>query len=282
MINEISEEEMNALTNSIFVRYGVDFTCYEPKSLRRRIIRLMNRMDMSSIHELWIKFLREPDFKHVFMNEVSVGMTSMFRDPILWRKLRGRLNAEFRGQRSISVWHAGCSTGEEVYSFGILLKESEMIERSKALATDFNKDALEEARKGEYHRLKMIENETNYRIFNPSNTFTQYFTTDGKNDCMDNALTKHASFQYHNLITDPYPKGFDIIFCRNVMIYFDNAAKVKLLEKFYQSLNYGGYFVIGFFDTMSHLIDNDKFELVDSDAKIFKKVGKKQSSDFME
>jgi chemotaxis protein methyltransferase CheR len=263
---------MHSLTNGILVRYGVDFTCYEPKSLRRRIIRLMNRMELNSIHELWIKFLRDPEFKQVFMNEVSVGMTSMFRDPILWKKLRRRINTEFTGGRSLSVWHAGCSTGEEVYSLAILLKELEMIDRSKALATDFNNDAIEEARKGVYHKLKMIENETNYREFNPLDNFSQYFTTDGKYDSMDSSLTKHASFRHHNLITDPYPEGFDIIFCRNVMIYFDTDAKKKLLNRFYNSLNANGYFIIGFFDTMSHLIDDEKFELVDSDAKIFKKI----------
>lgn len=272
LIQEISEEEMNSLTQSILTRYGIDFTCYEPKSLRRRIIRVMNLYELPFVHELWVKFLRDPKFITIFMNEVSVGMTSMFRDPVLWKNLKTRMYNQFQTEKSISVWHAGCSTGEEVYSFGILLKELNMQERTKALATDFNVNAIDEAQKGIYHKIKMIENETNYRQYNPLRDFNSYYTTDGTLATMNPELIAHATFHYQNLITDPYSTGFDVIFCRNVMIYFDTAAKNKLLDKFYNSLKPGGYFILGFFDTMTHLIDNDRFSLIDDKAKIFRKV----------
>ena len=139
------------------------------------------------------------------------------------------------------------------------------------LKPEFNRDAIEEARNGIYHKIKMIENETNFRAVSPFHNFSKYYSTDGKYATMDPVLVKSATFGYQNLITDKFPEGFDIIFCRNVMIYFDNIAKLKLLEKFHVVLNPGGYFIIGFFDTMSHLMDNKKFELVDEEAKIFKK-----------
>lgn len=272
MVHDITDAEIASLTQSILVRYGIDFTCYEPKSLKRRIIRILNLFNLASSHELWVKFLRDHDFIHSFMNEISVGMTSMFRDPVLWQSIRERLRTEYRSKLSISIWHAGCSTGEEVYSFGILLKENQMMARTKALATDFNKNAIEEAKQGIYHKIKMIENESNYREFNPSGSFEQYYNSDGKHAAMHKELIRHTTFSYQNLITDPFQSGFDVIFCRNVMIYFDGQAKTKLLKKFYDALNPGGYFIIGFFDTMSHMIDNDKFRLVDDQAKIFQKV----------
>lgn len=274
MVQEITDEEMNSLTQSILTRYGIDFTCYEPKSLRRRIIRVLNRFDHPSVHSLWVHFLHHPDFVHDFMNEISVGMTSMFRDPILWKNLRARLVSEYAGKDMISVWHAGCSTGEEVYSLGVVLRETNLAGKTKALATDFNKDALKDAQKGVYHKIKMIENETNYRQFNPTRDFSKYYTVvDSHHVAMDPTLTAHTTFSYQNLITDAFPvQKFDFIFCRNVMIYFDTAAKRKLLDKFYTALNPGGYLIIGFFDTMNHLIDDDKFGLADEAAKIFKKV----------
>jgi chemotaxis protein methyltransferase CheR len=274
MVQEITEEEMNSLTQSILTRYGIDFTCYEPKSLRRRIIRVLDRHHHESVHGLWVQFLRDANFIHVFMNEISVGMTSMFRDPVLWRNLRTRLQQDYALRDKISVWHAGCSTGEEVYSLGILLRETNLARKARAIATDFNKDAIQEAQQGIYHKIKMIENETNYRQFNPTGDISRYYTAvDGKHVQMDPALVSHVSFSYQNLITDPLPpQKFDFIFCRNVMIYFDTTAKYKLLEKFYTSLNPGGCLIIGFFDTMNHLIDERKFDLADEEAKIFRKV----------
>jgi chemotaxis protein methyltransferase CheR len=272
LIHDVTEEELNSLTQSILTRYGIDFTCYEPKSLKRRIIRILNLFNLGSVHDLWVKFLRDSTFIRTFMNEISVGMTSMFRDPILWKSLKRRLNAEFHMRSSISIWHAGCSTGEEVYSMGIVLRETNLHEKATAYCSDFNEAALREAQEGVYHKIKMIENESGYREYNAFSDFSKYYESNGKSAQMDLNLIKHAKFEYHNLITDAYPQGFDLIFCRNVMIYFDNAAKLKLLEKFHHSLNPGGYFIIGFFDTMGHLMDNDKFKLVDETSKIFQKI----------
>lgn len=263
---------MASVTSSILIRYGIDFTCYEPHSLKRRIIRVINLFDLHSVHALWLKFLRDPDFINTFMNEVSVGMTSMFRDPVLWRNLGARLQNEYTGKKSLSVWHAGCSTGEEVYTLGILLEELKLKSKAQALATDINSDAIEAAKAGSYHKIKMIENEANYRAFNPYCDFNAYFSTEGKYAFMNPELIEHTTFKYHNLITDDYSRGYDLIFCRNVMIYFDKVAKHKLLERFYNSLNPNGYLIIGFYDTMFHMVDSEKFALVDADAKIFQRI----------
>jgi chemotaxis protein methyltransferase CheR len=273
LVTDISAEEMNSLTESILARYGIDFTCYEPKSLRRRIIRALNLFNLASVHELWVRLLSDSKFIQVFTNEISVGMTSMFRDPILWINLKKRISKDYRHRESVSIWHAGCSTGEEVYTLGILLQETYLQDKAKAYATDINMKAIEEAKNGVYTKIKMIENETNYREYNPNKDFPIYFSTSGKDAVMNAQLVSHASFAYHNLITDSFPSGFDMILCRNVMIYFDAAAKTKLLSKFYDAHKPDGYLIVGFFDTMSYLIDTNKFKLVDDEAGIFQKVG---------
>lgn len=268
---DVSEEEVKSLAQSILTRYGIDFTCYEPKSLRRRIVRLLNLYNFDSIHGLWVRLLKDSSFIQVFMNEVSVGMTSMFRDPIFWKHLKHRLKDDFNNHESLSIWHAGCSTGEEVYSMAILLSEIGFRHKTKALATDINKQAMEEAKSGRYHKIKMIENEANFKQYNIYSDFTKYYVSEGTEAVMVDELKNYATYEYHNLITDSVKECYDVILCRNVMIYFDNPAKIKLLDKIYDSLNPGGLFVIGFYDTMLSWINYTKFELIDEEAKIFRK-----------
>ena len=268
---DVTDAEVQSICQSILTRYGIDFICYEPKSLKRRIIRVINNQDLSSIHDLWVKFLRDPTFVYTFMNEISVGMTSMFRDPMLWKNLKKRMERDYLANPLFNIWHVGCSTGEEVFSMSILLKESNMLQMANAVATDFNQDAIAIARQGVYPKIGMIENENNYKNYNPLSGFDRYYKKDDNECAMDLGLINHVTFSYQNLITDPVhiPGLFDIIFCRNVMIYFDTKAKEELLAKFYNALKPGGYFMIGFFDTMNYLINNDRFELVDDQAKIF-------------
>lgn len=268
---EVTDDEVKSLAQSILTRYGIDFTCYEPKSLRRRIVRLLNLYNFTSIFELWTRLLKDREFIQVFMNEVSVGMTSMFRDPIFWKHMKRRIQTDFKQRESLSIWHAGCSTGEEVYSMAILMAELTFQDKVKAVATDINQVAMDQAASGRYHKIKMIENETNFRSYNTFSDFAKYYTTEGTDAIMIDSLKNYATYQYHNLINDPITNTYDIILCRNVMIYFDNNAKVKLLDKFYDALNPGGLFVIGFYDTMLSWVNYTKFELVDEEAKIFRK-----------
>ena len=274
VILEVTDAELQSITQSVLIRYGIDFTCYEPKSLKRRIIRVLNIFELNSTYELWVKLLRDPKFVYTFMNEVSVGMTSMFRDPILWNHLKSRIAESYWDKPIIDIWHAGCSTGEEVFTMAILLKEINFLNKARSIATDFNHNALSVAQQGLYHKIKMIENEANYKSYNQWGEFGKYYQRE-VNDCvMDNSLITHVKYSYQNLITEaaPSPSLFDTIFCRNVMIYFDTKAKQNLLTKFFSALKPGGLFIIGFFDTMSHLIDSKQFELIDEQAKIFKKV----------
>ena len=268
----ISDEELKSLTDAIQQRHGIDFSCYEPKSLKRRVVRTLHIFKLNAVHELWIKILKDPSFIYPFMDEISVGLTAMFRDPVLWKKMRQLFNVEFSDKKELSIWHAGCSSGEEVYTMGIVLKESSFNKPVTARATDISNQAMANAKKGEFHMMKMEEYDRNYLNFNPASALQKYYVINNDVANMDMSLIRHVTFEHHNLITGPFTKKYDIILCRNVMIYFDNTAKIRLFEKFYNSLNPGGLFIIGFYDAVLPLVDATKFRVLDMDAKIFQKL----------
>ncbi|WKN41386.1 CheR family methyltransferase [Tunicatimonas pelagia] len=269
---QITDEELKSLTQAILRRYGIDFTCYEPSSLKRRVDRCISVLKLETVHNLWVKLLKDQMFVHRFMDEISVGLTAMFRDPVLWKALKKDILNSLATKNRINIWHAGCSSGEEVYSMGIVLQESNLLSQSKAIATDISDAAIAGAQQGKYHHLKLAEYEKNYREYNPLGTFEKYYQKDGTDGAMNSELIKHVDFRHHNLISEPPPGQFDIIFCRNVMIYFDNQAKINLLQRFHQHLNDGGYLIIGFYDALVPLIDKSKYHIIDLDAKIFQKI----------
>nr|WKN39257.1 protein-glutamate O-methyltransferase CheR [Tunicatimonas sp. TK19036] len=268
----VSDEELQSLTQAILRRYDIDFTCYEPNSLKRRIARSINVLKLESVHNLWVKLLKDRSFIYPFMDEISVGLTSMFRDPILWRTLKNDILTPLGRKDTIDVWHAGCSTGEEVYSMGIVLHEKGLLAKTKALATDISEAAMATARTGKYHELKIAEYEKNYQQYNATGLFRRYHQPNCTGHVMNKELVEHVTFKSHNLITDLPPRKFDIIFCRNVMIYFDHASKVRLIQQFHDYLNEGGYLIIGFYDALVPLIDKSKYHYTNLDAKIFQKI----------
>lgn len=269
---EISDEELNSLTAAIMKRHGIDFACYEPKSLKRRIVRALSVFDLASIHELWVKILRDEDFLHPFVNEMSVGLTSLFRDPRFWVKLKGMLPEMISDKSQLDVWHAGCSSGEEVYTFNIIIRQLGLEGQVISYATDMNTAALEQAKNGAYLLLKIEEYENNYSNFKKFSLLSQYYKIKGKHGYMDLGLISHVKFEMSNLITDTNENKYDIIFCRNVMIYFDGGAKKLVLDKIYNNLKPGGLLIIGFFDALAPIIDKSKFEFYDLDNKIFRKI----------
>jgi chemotaxis protein methyltransferase CheR len=270
----ITDEELKSLTDAIQQRHGIDFSCYEPKSLKRRVVRALHIFKLNAIHELWIKILKDRSFIYPFMDEISVGLTAMFRDPVLWRRLRYLLSNDVNfSKKDLSIWHAGCSTGEEVYTMGIVLRESSFNKTVTVRATDISNQAMAIARKGEYNMMKLDEYEQNYVGYNPASSLRKYYLQSDDGGTMDNSLIRNVAFEHHNLITDSFSfSKYDLVFCRNVMIYFDNNAKRKLFDKFHAAMNPGGLFVIGFYDAVLPLVDDTKFRVLDMDAKIFQKI----------
>jgi len=268
----ISDDELKSLANAIYRRHGIDFSCYESMLLKDRIVRALHVFRFHSVHELWLKILKDRSFIFPFMDEISKELTAMFRDPALWKKIRRMLEEELNAKGGLTIWHAGCSTGEEVYTMSIVQKEAGYGKPVKAHATDISKKAMETAQRGEYPKSKMDRYEQNYKEYNPLGTLAQYYTESNGSVKMNTALISHVVFDHRNLISSPFSYPYDVIFCRNVMIYFDNEMKRKLFEKFHQALNENGLLIIGTYDAALPLIDNTKFKALDLDARIFQKI----------
>ena len=268
---EISDEELNSLTNAIKNRYDLDFTNYESKSLKRGFARLIMKKQLGNVLGLWAKILRDREFFLGCIDDLTVNLTELFRNPEIWTKLKEDILLEYQNKLTVNMWHAGCSSGEEVYTTAIILKELDMLKKTKTLATDLSSSILAEAIGGKYPKVL---------ISKYSSSFSKYLSTAKMEDCfvidehsmvIKDELRKHIDFKQHNLAQDMMDKKFDVIFCRNVMIYFDDKLKEKVLNLFYNCLNDDGYFIIGYYDMLPES-SKKFFKVYESKTRIYKKV----------
>ncbi len=267
--NAITDEELTALVVAMKNRYGLDFTNYERSSFKRGIARLMLKNKMTSTLELWSRVLKDRDFFMNAIDDLLVNLTELFRNPDVWIKIRDNLLGKFNN-RMLNIWHAGCSTGEEVYTMAIVLEEQGYLSRTKALATDLSTTALNKAKKGDYSLILLKQYLTPFLKFFPTRRMEDYFDYHDSHATIKSRYRQHVSYTRHNLVDEPMDRKFDIIFCRNVMIYFDETLKTKVLNLLYNCLNDDGFLIIGYYDIMP---DSGKslFELYDVKTRIYKK-----------
>lgn len=267
----ITDEEFDAINQALVSRYGIDFTGYEISSLKRRITRIIHKYDLQSSIGLWQKLLYDPGFAITFKDEVSVGLTEMFRNPDLWIYLRDNYLLKFLGQKDISILHAGCSTGEEFYTMAITLHEYGFLYQTKFDVVDLSTRFVQLTQAGVYDKDVIDTYSKNYKEFNPSGDFKSYFNEEESTYTAKEFLKKNADFRQFNLVSDTIEKQYDIIFCRNVMIYFNDPLKMIVLEKFSKALKSNGVLVIGYFDALPQ--DYVRFfDYYSPSFKIFKKI----------
>jgi chemotaxis protein methyltransferase CheR len=268
---EISDEELKSLTGAINKKYGVDFTNYESKSLKRGFARLITKKKLDSVLNLWSKILGDKQFFLESIDELTVNLTEMFRNPEIWVKMKGDVLPHFKEQKTLDIWHAGCSSGEEVYSMAIVLKDAGLLKQTQAMATDLSKSILSKAKEGKYSAMLMKKYGKSFSEYIKHGSLDDCFEYDDDNHAVvKSELKKHITFKQHNLIHDPMYKTFDIIFCRNVMIYFDDALKLQILKMFLSKLKPGGFFVLGYYDMISKE-GKDLFEVFDSKTRVYRK-----------
>lgn len=246
----ISDEELNALMVAMRNRYGLDFTNYEKNSLKRGIVRLMSKHQMDTLLELWGKVLQDKTFFANAIDDLLVNLTELFRNPDVWIKLRDHILDQYRDHQSLDVWHAGCSTGEEVYTMSIVLEDKGLLHRTRILATDLSSRALVKARKAEYSKLLMNQYLTPLIKYFPYSRMQDYFVFEKDHATIKSRYKENVTFLRHNLVHEPMNQQFEIIFCRNVMIYFDDKLKTKVLDLLHSALKPGGYLIIGYYDIM--------------------------------
>ncbi len=248
-------------------RYGLDFTNYEKGSLKRGVSRLMMKHHMESLLELWSRILRDADFFSAAIDDLLVNLTELFRNPDVWLMMRDEILDKFRNQR-VNIWHAGCSTGEEVYTMAMVLEEKGMLTHTQTLATDLSKKAIKAAQLGNYPVTLLKQYLKPFLSYFPNAAMEDFFQFKGAQASIKQQYKRYVKYQLHNLVHDQSPGNFDIIFCRNVMIYFDDKLKTEVLNLLYRSLNPGGFLVIGYYDIMPEY-GKKLFQLYDVRTRIY-------------
>ncbi len=269
--NQIINIEIELILKAIFVKYGYDFRNYSKAHVKRRLLNRLITSNLKSISEMQHKVLREPDFFEIMLRDLSINVTEMFRDPSFYKALRKEVIPVLRTYPFIKIWHAGCSTGEEVYSFAVLLKEEGLYDRAQIYATDFNHDVLDIAKKGIYPIDRIKEFTANYQAAGGTQSFSDYYMANYNSVIFDQSLKKNLVFAEHNLVTDSVFAEVNLVICRNVLIYFNKDLQNRVIDLFYDSLNNGGYLALGSKETIQFTSKADKFETVNAKEKLYKK-----------
>jgi len=266
-------EELKELLESIRFVYGYDFTEYAEASIKRRVHHFMNINNISSIKDLGRVLLKDETAFERFVQEVTVNVTEMFRDPPFYKSLRENVLPRLATYPFIKIWVAGSSTGEEVYSLAILLKESGLLERSVIYATDINQRSLQMAKEGVYHLKNMKRYTSNYIKAGGQQSFSDYYMAKYESALLDRSLRQNIVFSVHNLAVDKSFNEFQMILCRNVLIYFNQQLQSNVIDLFHESLCPLGFLALGNKESLLFANSRGQFGDVDRREKIFIKTG---------
>lgn len=265
--------EVELFISALFIKYGYDFRNYSKAHIKRRILhRLTLTPDINNISELIHKILYDEEFFKSIISDFSINVTEMFRDPSFYKEIREKVIPYLRTYPYIKIWHAGCSTGEEVYSMAILLKEEGLYDRAQIYATDFNDSVLEEAKTGIYPIERIKEYTQNYQRAGGTDSFSKYYTAKYNLVKFDDSLKKRVVFSNHNLVTDGAFGEMNLIICRNVLIYFDRDLQDRVFRLFKESLVHGGILGIGSKESINFSSIKNDFVTIAEKDKIYKKL----------
>lgn len=265
----MEQEEFEDLLKSIKNKYDYDFTEYAEASIKRRILQFMNVNRVGSINDLKTRLLTNEEFFESFVQNASVTVTEMFRDPGFYFSLREKVLPRLATYPVIKVWLAGCATGEEIYSIAILLKEEGLLDRSIIYATDINQNSLKIAKEGIYPINKMKDYTANYIKSGGKSSFSAYYNANFDAAIMKKQLKDNLVFSAHNLTTDKSFNEFQLIICRNVLIYFNQNLQNRILNLFYESLCVFGYLGLGNKESLLFTDKKNKFIDIDRREKIY-------------
>ncbi len=263
--------EIDLILEAIYQKYGYDFRNYSKAHVKRRLLNRLVASKLKSISEMQHRVLHEPGFFEQILRDLSINVTEMFRDPGFYLALRSEVIPLLKTYPYLKIWHAGCSTGEEVYSFAILLKEEGLYDRVQIYATDFNTTVLDVAKKGIYPINRIKDFTANYQQAGGKQSFSDYYMADYNSVIFDQSLKKNVVFAEHNLVTDSVFAEVNVIICRNVLIYFNRELQNKVFNLFADSLINGGFLCLGSKETLQFSTQANAFETVNAYEKLYKK-----------
>lgn len=264
--------EIRLLLEGLYRLYGHDFRNYAYPSLRRRIWHRVYAERLQTISGLQERVLHDRGCMERLLADLVIHVTEMFRDPSLFAAFREKVVPLLRRLPSFRIWHAGCATGEEVYSTAILLYEEGLYDRARIYATDISEDVLHIAERASYSLKKMQDYTKNYLKAGGKEAFSSYYSATGETAEFHSFLREKIVFAQHNLVTDRSFNEFHVIFCRNVLIYFDANLQNQVHELFYESLSPSGILVLGHKESISFTKRAADFETLDPLEKIYRKV----------
>jgi len=268
----ITFEELEEIIDVVKNLHGYDVSGYTRSSLKRRVTRIMelNKLDLV---ELKSKLINQPGFSTYLLQEITVNVTEMFRDPEFYKALKNDVFPYLATYPHIKLWSAGCSTGEEVYSLAILLKEAGLYQRSFIYGTDINTKVLEKAKRGIYSLAKVKDYSENFIKTDPKSSLSEYYTAMYNAATINNSLKKNVLFSQHSLVSDRVFNEFQLVTCRNVLIYFDTNLQEKVLDLFYNSLCHLGFLCLGSKESLINYKNARKFKVVNKKHNIYQKIG---------
>jgi len=266
------DREVRLLLEAIYERYGYDFRDYAMTSIRRRIRDRMRAEGSVTMRALREKVLSDQDALDRLLLGLSVSVSAVFRDPGFYLAFRTHIIPRLRTYPFLRFWHAGCSTGEEVYSIAILLHEEGLYERSRIYATDISETVLARARDGIYPLSAMKQYTANYLQAGGQADFSAYYTASYEGARFRQSLRDNIVFAPHNLAVDGPFNEFQVILCRNVMIYFNKQLQRRVHELFLQSLVRLGYLCLGTRESLAYSGVEDRYETVDGNQKIYRRI----------
>jgi chemotaxis protein methyltransferase CheR len=269
---ELEQIEIELLLEGIYQHYGFDFRSYAYASIRRRLWKRIEAEGLTTISALQDRVLHDSDLMERLLLDLSINVTAMFRDPGFYRVFREHVVPTLRTYPFIRIWHAGCATGEEVYSMAILLEEEGLYERSRIYATDINEVVLQKAKSGIFPIDRMQEYTENYIAAGGKRSFSDYYIAKYDGALFHPGLTKNVVFSQHNLVTDRSFSEFNVILCRNVLIYFDKTLQARVLTLFYDSLAMFGVLALGSKESLRFSPYEECYEQINALEKIYRKV----------
>jgi chemotaxis protein methyltransferase CheR len=269
---DIDIADLKRIAGVVQSSHGYDFHNYATSSFKRRILRVLDLKKLS-IEALVQKIETQPQFMDELLGELTVNVTEMFRDPGFWVILRDQIiPGLMRSGQHVRIWHAGCASGEEVFSMAILLHEMRITSNVTIVATDLDPNVVAKATEGTFPIKHLEVNEKNYSKLKTGNKLNTWFRQVKGTAILDERLIKNIQFRKHDLVTEDIDGSFDLILCRNVMIYFNQALQNDVLTKFHRNLVMGGFLAIGAKESLIWCDVASKFEVFNATEKVYRKV----------
>ncbi len=267
----LEELEIDLLLEGVFRQYGFDFRGYARSSLRRRVRAAVTAEGLATVSGLLEKALHDRGCLERLLLGLSVNVSAMFRDPAFFRTFRQRAVPLLRTYPFIRIWQAGCSMGEEVYSLAILLREEGLYDRCRIYATDMNEVVLKQAREGIYPLEVMQKYTANYIAAGGTAAFSDYYTAGYDHARLRESLREHVVFSQHNLVSDGVFNEFNVILCRNVMIYFTPPLQERVHDLFARSFATFGLLGLGSHESLRFMARADEYEALEPGEKLFRR-----------